>query len=72
VNELAQIVAEPWACVLSDSSGFRNEVKIAFSDHSKAEHIFWKVREEETSGKEFGHGEWSANNGARESSIFEG
>jgi UDP-glucose 4-epimerase len=49
----------------------RNEVKIAFSDHSKAERIFGK-REKTTLAAGIGSmAEWVRQHGARESSIFE-
>ncbi|BFU93463.1 MAG: UDP-glucose 4-epimerase [Nitrospira sp.] len=72
VNELARIVAAamdlPCQTVHLDP---RNEVKIAFSDHSKAERVFGK---REKTGLQKGisaMAEWVKKHGARESSIFE-
>ena len=72
VNELARIVAAamglPCQTVHLDP---RNEVKIAFSDHCKAERIFG--RREKTGLQEgiSAMAEWVKKHGARESSIFE-
>lgn len=72
VNELARIVAAamglPCRTVHLDP---RNEVKIAFSDHRKAERIFG--RREKTGLQEgiSAMAEWVKKHGARESSIFE-
>ena len=72
VNELTRIVAAamglPCRTVHLDP---RNEVKIAFSDHRKAERIFG--RREKTGLEEgiFAMAEWVKKHGARESSIFE-
>jgi UDP-glucose 4-epimerase len=72
VNELARIVAAamglPCRTVHLDP---RNEVKIAFSDHSKAERIFG--RREKTGLQEgiSAMAEWVKKHGARESGIFE-
>ena len=73
VNELARVVSDAMGrpCSIKHLDA-RNEVKIAFSDHSKAERIF-------SSGKKVGLPEgvsamakWVLQHGARESSIFEG
>ena len=72
VNELARIIAAamglPCRTVHLDP---RNEVKIAFSDHHKAERIFG--RREKTGLQEgiSAMAKWVKKHGARESSIFE-
>lgn len=72
VNELAGVVASamgtPCRTVHLDS---RNEVKIAFSDHSKAERIFGKRQKTPLQEGVFAMAEWVRKHGARESSIFE-
>ena len=72
VNDLAAIVAKEMGkpCKI-DYLEARNEVKIAFSDHSKASAIFGS--KEKVSLKNGIHlmAEWVKKNGARESSIFE-
>jgi UDP-glucose 4-epimerase len=50
----------------------RNEVKIAFSDHSKAERIFGSSKKMALSDGVGAMAEWVRKHGARESSIFEG
>jgi UDP-glucose 4-epimerase len=73
VNELAGVVAEamglPCNIVHLDP---RNEVKIAFSDHSKAERIFGKHEKKALRDGITAMAEWVRKHGARESSIFEG
>ena len=72
VNELARVVAQamgvPCRVVHLDP---RNEVKIAFSDHSKLERILG--RREKTPLQEgiSAMAEWVKDHGARESTIFE-
>jgi UDP-glucose 4-epimerase len=72
VNELAQLVAE--AMGLHPNVRHldpRNEVKIAFSDHSKAENVFG--RREKKSLKEgiSAMAAWVREHGARESNVFQ-
>jgi UDP-glucose 4-epimerase len=72
VNELARIVAAAMGVPCrTEHLDPRNEVKIAFSDHRKAERIFG--RREKTGLKEgiSAMAEWVKKHGARESSIFE-
>src|ERR1700677_947707 len=73
VNELAKIVADaigkPCNVTYLDA---RNEVKIAFSDHSKAERVFGK-RPKTSLAEGVGlMAAWVREHGARESCIFEG
>ena len=73
VSELAEMVADamgvPYSVVQLDA---RNEVKIAFSDHSKAERAFGKREEKSLRDGLSAMAEWVRNHGARESSIFGG
>jgi UDP-glucose 4-epimerase len=73
VNELAHVVAEAMGCSCKiNHLDARNEVKIAFSDHSKAERIFGacaKTSLRDGIGK---MAAWVREHGARESNIFEG
>ena len=50
----------------------RNEVKIAFSDHSKAERVFGRREKKPLADGIRAIAEWVNKHGARESSIFEG
>lgn len=72
VNELAQVVAGamgiPCRVVHLDP---RNEVKIAFSDHSKAERIFGRRKKTPLQEGICAMAEWVRKHGARDSSIFE-
>ncbi len=71
VNELARIIAAAMGVPCRTAHlDPRNEVKIAFSDHCKAERIFG--RREKTGLQEgiFAMAEWVNRHGARESSIF--
>jgi len=72
VSHLAAVVAEVMdkSCRIEHLDA-RNEVKVAFSDHSKAEAVFGK---REKVSLEIGvrrMAEWVEENGARESSVFE-
>lgn len=72
VNDLAQVVAKAMGkeCRVKHLDA-RNEVKVAFSDHSKAERIFGhheKTLLEEGVGA---MAEWVKSHGARESSVFQ-
>jgi UDP-glucose 4-epimerase len=73
INELAYEVADamgvPNNVVHLDA---RNEVKIAFSDHGKAERVFGKHEKKTLRDGIRSMTEWVKNHGARESSIFEG
>jgi UDP-glucose 4-epimerase len=73
VNELAEVVADAMGYKLNVSHlDPRNEVKIAFSDHSKAERVFGA--REKTSLREGvrAMAAWVREHGARESCIFDG
>ncbi len=50
----------------------RNEVKIAFSDHSKAERVFGKRTKTTLAEGVRAMAAWVREHGARESCIFEG
>ena len=72
VNELAELVAAAMRlpCNIRRLDA-RNEVKVAFSDHSKAERVFGgKAKKSLKEGVE-GMAAWVQKHGARESSIFE-
>jgi UDP-glucose 4-epimerase len=72
INELAAVVAHAMGkSCKTEHLDARNEVKIAFSDHSKAERVFGK-REKvtlETGVRKMA--DWVKKHGARESSTFE-
>jgi len=72
VNELAKIVAEamglPLKVVHLDP---RNEVKIAFSDHSKSENAFGTHKKKALQDGIREMAEWVRKHGSRESSVFE-
>lgn len=71
VNQLAREVANamklPCNVVHLDP---RNEVKVAFSDHSKAERVFGKREQKSLLEGIRAMAEWVGHHGARESSIF--
>lgn len=73
VNELARVVAEaldlPCNVVRLDP---RNEVKIAFSNHSKAESVFGKRERKSLEDGVRAMAKWVRQHGSRESSIFKG
>ena len=50
----------------------RNEVKIAFSDHAKAERVFGSRKKMALPDGVGAMAEWVREHGARESSVFEG
>lgn len=72
VNELARVTAEAMGkqcnVVYLDP---RNEVKIAFSDHSRAEEVFGKRPKTDLRAGISSMAEWVKAHGARESSVFE-
>jgi len=72
VNELAHMVAEAMrkTCKVRHLEP-RNEVKVAFSDHSKAEKVFGKRKKTSIQEGIRAMAEWVREHGARESSIFE-
>jgi UDP-glucose 4-epimerase len=73
VNELAKIVAEAMGkpCDVRHLDA-RNEVKTAFSDHSKAERVFGTSQKRSLREGVTAMAEWVREHGARESSNFEG
>jgi UDP-glucose 4-epimerase len=73
VNELAEMIAQAMgqSCNINHIET-RNEVKIAFSDHSKAEHIFGKRTKVPLSEGLSAMAAWVRQHGARESCIFDG
>jgi UDP-glucose 4-epimerase len=73
VNALAEVVAEAMGkrCEINHLDP-RNEVKIAFSDHSKAERVFGKRTKTSLQEGIRGMAAWVRDHGARESCIFEG
>jgi UDP-glucose 4-epimerase len=72
VNELAQVVADAMGkkreVIHLDP---RNEVKIAFSDHSRAEKVFGKRNKTSLEAGIRTMADWVKVHGARESSVFE-
>lgn len=72
VNDLAEVVAHamgaPGKVVHLDA---RNEVKVAFSDHSKAERVFGKSEKKSLREGVGGMAAWVRSHGARESNVFE-
>jgi len=73
VNELAQVVAEAMGlpCTVTHLDP-RNEVKIAFSDHSRAADAFGNRERKPLREGIHAMAEWVVKHGARGSSIFEG
>jgi len=73
VNDLASVVAQAMGlpCDVMHLDA-RNEVKIAFSDHSKSERTFGKLVKKPLPEGVRAMAEWVRENGARESCIFEG
>jgi UDP-glucose 4-epimerase len=72
VNTLAEVVSsamgKPCKKLHLDP---RNEVKIAFSDHSKAERVFGKKEKTSLEKGINGMAQWVHQHGSRESSVFE-
>src|SRR5208283_1455022 len=73
VNELAEVVAEAMGvrCNIRRLDP-RNEVKIAFADHSKAERVFGKHEKKPLRDGIHAMAAWVREHGARESSVFAG
>jgi UDP-glucose 4-epimerase len=72
VNDLASVVAEAIGCPCNvDYLDARNEVKIAFSDHSKAEQVFGKCTKTSLSDGVRTMAAWVREHGARESCVFD-
>jgi len=72
VNQLASITAEAMGeeCKVVHLDA-RNEVKIAFSDHSRAERVFGKSAKKSLESGIHAMAEWVKAHGARESNVFE-
>jgi UDP-glucose 4-epimerase len=72
VNELAQLVAEAMGsrCNVIHLDA-RNEVKIAFSDHSKADGVFGKHENKSLRNGIAAMATWVREKGSRESNIFQ-
>lgn len=72
VNDMAAIVAQAMEVPLKlNHLDARNEVKIAFSDHSKADRAFGKAPQTKFQDGIRAMAEWVKAHGARESSVFE-
>jgi UDP-glucose 4-epimerase len=73
VNELARIVAEAMGseCRVRHLDA-RNEVKVAFSDHSKADRVFAAGQKTSLEDGIRSMAEWVTKHGARQSKVFEG
>jgi UDP-glucose 4-epimerase len=72
VNELAQVVADAMGKKAQVTHlDPRNEVKIAFSDHSRAEKVFGQRNKTCLEAGIRTMAEWVREHGARESSVFE-
>jgi len=73
VNQLAEMVSQAMgqSCNINHIET-RNEVKIAFSDHSKAEHTFGKRTKVPLSEGLSAMAAWVRQHGARESCVFDG
>lgn len=71
VNYLAKVIAEAmgFECKVKHLDP-RNEVKIAFSDHSKSEHVFGKKEKTTLEQGIYGMAAWVRAHGARESGVF--
>jgi UDP-glucose 4-epimerase len=72
INELAEVVAQAMGreCRVRHLDP-RNEVKIAFSDHAKAERVFGQRAKTSLEAGIGAMAEWVEKHGARESNIFE-
>ncbi|HUY12653.1 MAG TPA: NAD-dependent epimerase/dehydratase family protein [Terriglobia bacterium] len=72
VNELARVVAKAMEreCRVEHLDP-RNEVKVAFSDHSKAEGVFGRRRKASLEEGVRAMADWVKAHGVRESSVFE-
>lgn len=72
VNELAETVAHALGCLCNVRYlDYRNEVKVAFSDHLKAERVFGKRAKVSLSDGVQAMAQWVREHGARESNIFD-
>lgn len=72
VNHLAQVVARAMGreCRMAHLDA-RNEVKVAFSDHTKAERVFGKRERVPLEAGVCATAEWVQKHGSRESGVFE-
>jgi UDP-glucose 4-epimerase len=73
VNHLARVVAEAMGreCKIKYLDA-RNEVKVAFSDHSKADRVFGGRRKTSLEEGIKAMAQWVTKHGARTSGVFEG
>ena len=72
VNELAEVVAQVMCCPFKVKHlDARNEVKIAFSDHAKAESVFGSGKKTTLREGLAKMAAWVREHGARESNVFE-
>jgi UDP-glucose 4-epimerase len=72
INDMAVIVAEAMGAKANVIHlDPRNEVKIAFSDHSKAENVFGKTPQTSFQDGVRAMADWVKTHGARESNVFE-
>ena len=73
VNRLARVVADAMGrdCKVKYLDA-RNEVKVAFSDHAKADRVFGGNPKTSLEDGIRAMAEWVTRNGARQSSVFEG
>jgi UDP-glucose 4-epimerase len=73
VNHLARVVAEAMGreCTIKYLDA-RNEVKVAFSDHSKADRVFGGHKKTSLEDGIRVMAEWVTKHGARKSGVFEG
>ena len=72
VSELAEVIAETMSTPCNvEYLDPRNEVQIAFSDHTKAEQVFGKRAKKSLREGVASMAAWVHNHGIRESSIFE-
>jgi UDP-glucose 4-epimerase len=72
VNDLARIVAEAMGKPCrTEHLNARNEVKLAFSDHSKSERVFGRREEVSLVSGVRAMADWVKTHGARESSVFD-
>jgi UDP-glucose 4-epimerase len=73
VNHLARLVSEAMGCVCKIKYlDARNEVKVAFSDHTKADRVFGGPEKTPLQAGIRAMAEWVTKHGARTSGVFEG
>lgn len=73
VNHLARLVAEAMKCDCKiNYLDARNEVKVAFSDHTKADRVFGGQKKTSLEDGIRAMADWVTRHGARKSGVFEG